>query len=158
MGQSFGPLVSHLNIARLLHHLTSHIGGKILKAREQEASREFGNYECRDRGSFSRLLREYFPSLKLQWPFSYVLQCICLPPFGNTVNARHFAGSSRVCRRRWRRRTRNQEFLSMHSKWMRASHMVRGRMSIFQTCHGAISGATASQVTQKGGSWTTGRI
>jgi hypothetical protein len=36
--------------------------------------------------------------------------------------------------------------------------MIRGAMSIFQTCHGAISSATASQVTQKGESWTTGRI
>jgi hypothetical protein len=46
----------------------------------------------------------------------------------------------------------------MHSKRMRASQMVRGWMGIFQTCHGAISDATASQVTQKGESWTTGRI
>jgi hypothetical protein len=46
----------------------------------------------------------------------------------------------------------------MHSKRMRDSHMVRGGMSIFQTYHGAISGAAPSQVTQKGESWTTGRI
>jgi hypothetical protein len=36
--------------------------------------------------------------------------------------------------------------------------MVRGGMGILQTCHGAISGATASSVLQKGASWTTGRI
>ena len=58
--------LSDLNVARLLHHLFSHIGGKILNAHEKETSREFGNYECRDRGSFSRLLREYFPSLKMR--------------------------------------------------------------------------------------------
>jgi hypothetical protein len=150
--------LSGLNIVRLLHHLFSHIGGQILKVREKEASREFGNYECRDRGSFSRSSRKYFPSLKLQWPFSYVLPCMCLVPFGNTVNARHFAGSSRVCRRPWHGRTRIQDFSQTHSQRVRASHMIRGGMSIFQTCHGAIAGATASPVLQRGESWTTGRI
>jgi hypothetical protein len=69
----------------------------------------------------------------MQWPFSYVSPCICLPPFGNTVNARHFAASSRVCRRPYRGRTRTQEFLPMHSKRMQSYVFVSALLAGYRS-------------------------